>query len=106
MRISLAAYRIILILCILWQAANVSRMKIKKLALEGDTSITLLIVVVIVMAGLAGVQISLVQERLYSEATVMYIIAAMGFSIITITILFLPKVCTCLTDLHMYIRSL
>ena len=105
MRISLAAYRIILILCILWQAANVSRMKIKKLALEGDISIALLIVVVIVMAGLAGVRISLIAENLFSEATIMYIMTAVAFPIITIIILFLPKVCTSLTA-YMHLHSL
>ena len=67
-------------------------MNIKKLALEGDISIRLLIVVVIVVAGLAGIRISFVHKKLFLEATIMYIMIALSFPFITITILYLPKV--------------
>ena len=98
-KISLAAYRIILILCILWQAANVSQMNIRKLALEGDISIRLLIVVVIVVVGFSGIRLSFVYKKLFLEATITYIMISLSFPILTITILFLPKVCPCLTSI-------
>lgn len=91
MRILLAAYRILLIMCIIWQAANVSQMKFKKLALEGDISIRLLTLVVTISLGLHAIRIVFLDEDLFLEAAVVYILTAICFPIMIIIVLFLPK---------------
>ena len=93
----LGGYKILLIMCIIWQAANVSQMKFKKLALEGDISIRLLILVVTISLGLHAIQIVLLKEGLLLEADVIYILTAICFPIMIIIVLFLPKVSNCLT---------
>ena len=84
-------------MCIIWQAANVSQMKFKKLALEGDISIRLLILVVTISLGLHAIRIVFLDEDLLLEAAVVYILTAICFPIMIIIVLFLPKVSNCLT---------
>ena len=81
----------------MWQAFNVSQMNFKKLALEGNISIRLIIVVCIIVLGLHAIQIILLGEKLFLEAAAMNIIISICLPIMIITILYLPKVSNCST---------
>ena len=75
-----------------------SQMNFKKLALEGNISIRLIIMILIILLILIVIRIFLLEQKLFLEAAAMYIIISICFPIMTITILYLPKVSNCSTD--------
>ena len=85
-------YNIAIIVCIFWQAGHVSQMKIKNLAVEGDTSVRSLLMVVVAAVCLTFVTIIFAFSGNYYVLLIVAILGSMTFPVMTITMIFLPKV--------------
>jgi len=88
----IATYTIAIIVCIFWQAGHVTRMKIKTLALEGDTSIRLLLLVVVVAVCHIFVKVILVLGGNIYAALIVDVLGSMTFPMMTIVMIFSQKV--------------
>lgn len=67
-------------------------MKIKKLALEGDISVRLLMALVIVTFCHIFIIVIFLFARNYYVAVIVHILGSMTFPVMTITMIFAPKV--------------
>lgn len=85
-------YNIAIVVCVFWQAGHVSQMKFKQLAFEGDTSVRLLLALVTVtVCHILIITIFLFAGNIY-VVVIVHILGSMTFPVITITMIFLPKV--------------
>ena len=76
-------------------------MTIKRLAfLEGSISVRLLLIITVSTLCLIAVDIILTNEEAYDVAIIFRTVESMCFSVITISMIFLPKVC-----IYMYCYS-
>ena len=85
-------YNIAIIVCIFWQAGHVSQMKFKNLAREGDTSVRLLLLLVVVVVCHLFITAIFSFNGNYYAVLVADILGSMTFPVMTITMIFSPKV--------------
>ena len=86
------AYIIAIVVCIFWQAGHVSQMIIKKLALEGDTSVRLLMALIIITFCHIFIIVIFLFAGNYYVAVIVHILGSMTYPVMTITMIFAPKV--------------
>ena len=85
-------YNITILVVTFLQAGNVSQMNIKKLAFEGDISIRLLSMLVIISSCYIFISTILMTAKNYYAATIVYAFGIMISHVIVISMIFLPKV--------------
>ena len=85
-------YNIGIVVCIFWQAGHVSQMKIKKLALEGDTSVRLLFLLVVVTVCHIFITVIFGFSGNFYVVLVADVLGSMTFPVMTITMMFSAKV--------------
>ena len=88
----ISIYNIAIIVCIFWQAGHVSQMNIKKLALEGDTSIRLLLLMVVVTVCYIFIAVIFGFSEKRYVVLIADILGSMTFPVMTIAMIFSPKV--------------
>ncbi|XP_065917371.1 gamma-aminobutyric acid type B receptor subunit 2-like [Dysidea avara] len=91
-KILVGIYKVLLILCIFWQAGHVSQMKFKHLALEGDVSLQALPLVIIV--SLFGFVVQVIFEQGSKDYLTSFIVQTIWYMLFAIAIIattFLPK---------------
>lgn len=88
----IVVYNIGIVVCIFWQAGHVSKMKIKKLAREGDTSVRLLLLLVIVTVCHILITVIFRFSGNYYAVLVADILGCMTYPVMTITMIFSAKV--------------
>ena len=88
----IVVYNIGILVCIFWQAGHVSQMKIKQLAREGDNSIRLLLLVVVVTVCHIFITVIFSFNGNNYAILVADILASMTFPVMTVTMMFSFKV--------------
>ena len=87
-----SCYNTAIVVCIFWQAGHVSQMKYKQLAFEGNTSVRLMLALVTVtVCHILIIMIFLFAGNIYL-VVVVHILGSMTFPVITIAMIFFPKV--------------
>ena len=94
-RLLLATYDSGILVHTFRQAGHVSKMSIKTIAYEGDTSIRLLLVMTIFLTSHIFITVILLLVNYYYESTVIHIFGSMTLPAVIIAMIFTPKVISC-----------
>ena len=81
-----------IVVCIFWQAGHVSQMNIKKLALEGGTSVRVSLMQVVVTLCHIFIVIIFAVAGNYGIVLIVNVLGSITFPIITVAMIFSPKV--------------